>query len=87
MKNEPGPNEGPPGLKQLADFLFQQRDSILAQWRARIEADNEPSVLRKASREEFYDHIPEFLDRLRETQPGLLAALPKGMALSDGALV
>lgn len=52
-------------LRPLAEFVIWRRDAILAEWRRRAAADDNtavPALL--LSRAEFYDHIPEFLDRL-----------------------
>ncbi|HET6654866.1 MAG TPA: sensor histidine kinase [Gammaproteobacteria bacterium] len=51
-------------LAALADHLGEQRDAILSGWKAEAEKDREQSMLAELSRSEFYDHIPQFLDRL-----------------------
>lgn len=52
------------GLPALAEHLAQQRDAILADWKTAAEDDDEQSMLAEMSRSEFYDHIPQFLERL-----------------------
>jgi len=85
MNDDLEPNENRPGLKRLVDYLLQQRDDILSQWRSRIEAEGDASVLIKASRKEFYDHIPEFLDKLYAAFSGDLSRSPEGPAVRHGA--
>ncbi|HET7371039.1 MAG TPA: sensor histidine kinase [Gammaproteobacteria bacterium] len=51
-------------LTALATHLQEQRDAILADWKAAAEDDDEQSMLAEMSRSEFYDHIPQFLERL-----------------------
>lgn len=51
-------------LPALAQYLAGQRDAILRDWRSRVEAETQSSVLTRLSRAEFCDDIPQFLDRL-----------------------
>lgn len=85
MNDKPESNANESDLKPLADYLLGQRDAILAEWRERIEAEGETSVLIRASHEEFYDHLPEFLDRLHAAFQGDGASSAEGPAEMHGA--
>ena len=54
----------PSSLPALAHHLANKRNSILRNWRERVETEMESSMLAKLSHAEFYDDIPGFLDRL-----------------------
>src|SRR5690348_18353529 len=51
-------------LPALAHHLAGERDAILRDWRSRVEAETESSVLTRLSHAECCDDIPQFLDRL-----------------------
>jgi signal transduction histidine kinase len=63
MDNQPQPQGSQPHLAHLAEYLDQRQDVILSEWRRRVEAEGEASVLVTTSHEEFYDDIPGFLER------------------------
>jgi signal transduction histidine kinase len=51
-------------LPALAHHLADKQNSILRDWRERVDSVMQSSMLAKLSHAEFYDDIPEFLDRL-----------------------
>ncbi|HET7307128.1 MAG TPA: sensor histidine kinase [Gammaproteobacteria bacterium] len=57
-------------LAMLADHLVQQRDAVLNEWKDEAEQTGGNSALAEMSRSDFYDHMPEFLDRLNTTLRG-----------------
>jgi signal transduction histidine kinase len=52
-------------LSLLADYLSQQQNDILKDWKNAVDKDEEQSSrLLAISRDNFYDHIPDFLGRM-----------------------
>lgn len=51
-------------LRNLADALLQQRESILQEWRLATERDPAVTTAAALTRTQFNDHIPQILDDL-----------------------
>jgi signal transduction histidine kinase len=60
-------------VKEIAKFLSERRDAILASWRRAVDSDPELSTASTITRAQFIDHIPAVLDafewRLAAQQP------------------
>lgn len=52
--------------KILAPFFLEQKQAILARWRARVEADPMIENSPRLPRSQFYDHIPDILQAFGE---------------------
>jgi len=75
------PNESEPTMSvpfhireaniQLADYLAQERDSILRAWREAVDLDREVSTASTISHAQFNDHIPDVLDAFERDLRGL----------------
>jgi signal transduction histidine kinase len=85
MDNQPQFQGSQPHLAQLAEYLDQRKDVILSEWRRRVEAQGEASVLVMASNEEFYDDIPQVLETLLATFQGERPGLREEPAEKHGA--
>jgi len=72
-------------LPALANHLAGERDAILRDWRSRVEAESETSMLASLSRAEFRDDIPQFLDRLCAALRGSTTAEAGRFARYHGA--
>ncbi|MGH8214457.1 MAG: sensor histidine kinase [Rhodanobacteraceae bacterium] len=72
-------------LPVLAQHLAGERDAILRDWRSRVEAETESSLLTRLSRAEFYDDIPQFLDRLCSVLRGSTKTVTGRFARYHGA--
>jgi len=72
-------------LPALAHHLAGERDAILRDWRSRVEAETESSVLTRLSHAEFCDDIPQFLDRLCSVLRGNTKAITGRFARYHGA--
>lgn len=72
-------------LPALANHLAGERDAILRDWRSRVEAESESSMLTRLSRAEFCDDIPQFLDRLCAVLRGSTTAVTARFARYHGA--
>lgn len=72
-------------LPALADYLASRQNAILRDWRARVEAESESSMLTGLSRAEFRDDIPRFLDRVCSVLRGSTSAVTGRFARSHGA--
>jgi signal transduction histidine kinase len=53
---------GTEALKQLANYLTERRDSILAAWRHAVDGDPTLTTASTITRAQFIDHIPAVLD-------------------------
>lgn len=60
-------------LAELADYLSQERDTILRAWRTAVQIDPAGSTVAAISRVQFNDHIPEVLDAFESDLRGLQA--------------
>src|SRR3954470_1393025 len=49
-------------LRQIAAWLGDRRDAILAAWRRAVDADPDLTTASTTSRAQFVDHIPAVLD-------------------------
>jgi signal transduction histidine kinase len=56
------PDVSSAALKEIAAFLAQRRDAILAAWRSAVDADPELTTASTITRAQFIDHIPAVLD-------------------------
>jgi signal transduction histidine kinase len=56
------PDASSAALKEIAAFLAQRRDAILAAWRSAVDADPELTTASTITRAQFIDHIPAVLD-------------------------
>ncbi len=54
----------PAALERLAARLEREEARILDRWREETAASGEPSILSTLTRDDFYDHIPAFLEYL-----------------------
>lgn len=50
-------------LDTVAASLWRERDNILSRWRDDVAASGNASTVKTLSRTEFYDHIPQFIER------------------------